>query len=265
MAPEPGGEFGADLRLLVAAAEAAGEIALKAFRGIYESWEKPGQGPVTAVDLEIDRMLRAELMAARPDYGWLSEESRGDTDLTGRERVFILDPIDGTRAFMAGKEGWGPALAVAERGRVIAGAMRLPARAETYAAALGAGATLDGGAIRASARSALRGARTLVASSQLKPELWPGGPPPVARHFRPSLAWRLCLVAAGSFDLMVTLRDAWEWDIAAGSLIATEAGVVVTDREGGPLEFSRHPARAAGVIAAPAPLHRAVLALRRAD
>lgn len=254
-----------ELDLLVEAAEAAGRIALGAFRGDYESWEKPGEGPVTAADLAVDRMLRAELTAARPDYGWLSEESRGALALDGCERIFIVDPIDGTRAFMAGQEGWGTALAVAERGRVIAGVMHLPARGETYAAALGQGATLGGRPIRASARGGLKGARALISSAQMKPELWPGGPPPVARHFRPSLAWRLCLVAAGVFDLMVTLRDAWEWDIAAGSLIATEAGALVTDREGRALEFSRHPARAAGVIAAPEPLHRALMRLRRAD
>ena len=253
----------ADLALLTDAAEAAGEIALKAFGGAYESWEKPGEGPVTAADLAVDAMLRAELTAARPDYGWLSEESTGHAALDGYERIFIVDPIDGTRAFMSGQEGWGTAVAVAERGRVIAGVMRLPVRAETYAAALGGGATVNGRAIRPSRRGGLKGARVLAAKTQLKPELWPGGPPPVAQHFRPSLAWRLCLVAAGVFDAMVTLRDAWEWDIAAGSLIATEAGAVVTDREGGPLGFSRHPARAAGVIAAPERLHAELMRLRR--
>ncbi len=91
------------------------------------------------------------------------------------------------------------------------------------------------------------------------------GAPPVKRHFRPSLAWRLCLVGQGRFDIMVTLRAAYEWDIAAGSLIAAEAGAVVTDGEGGALEFNRHPARAPGVIAAPEALHRALMARRRAD
>lgn len=255
----------AELRLLVEAAEAAGALALGSFGRAYQSWEKPGQGPVTAADLAVDRMLRAELLAARPDYGWLSEESQSDADLDRYERLFIVDPIDGTRAFMAGQDGWGPALAVVERGRLIAGVMHLPARAETYAAAAGGGATLNGAPIRASARGTLKDARALISSAQMKPELWPGGLPPVSRQFRPSLAWRLCLVAAGEFDLMVTLRDAWEWDIAAGTLIATEAGATVTDRDGGPLVFSRHPARAPGVIAAPAPLHRALIALLRAD
>ena len=261
MAPE----WSDDLALLAGAAEAAGAIALGHFRGGVETWEKPGEGPVTEADLAIDRMLRSELGAARPDYGWLSEESEGQPDRASRERVFIVDPIDGTRAFIAGERGWGPALAVAERGRVVAAVMHLPARGEIFAAALGQGATLDGTPIRASGRAMLEGAAALVTASQLKDELWPGGAPPVKRHFRPALAWRLCLVGQGRFDMMVTLRPAYEWDIAAGSLIAAEAGAVVTDGEGGALEFNRHPARAPGVIAAPEALHRALMARRRND
>ena len=252
-----------DLALLVAAAEAAGPIAMGHFRGDFETWDKPGEGPVTEADLAVDAMLRAELGAARPDYGWLSEESEGEPDRADRERVFIVDPIDGTRAFIAGQVGWGIALAVAERGRVVAAAMHLPARRETFAAALGQGATCNGAPISASGRGMLEGAAALVTVTQLKDALWPGGPPPVKRHFRPSLVWRLCLVGQGRFDLMVTLRAAYEWDIAAGSLIAAEAGAVVTDGAGGALAFNRHPARAPGVIAAPPALHRALMARRR--
>jgi myo-inositol-1(or 4)-monophosphatase len=257
-----GREHASDLALLMAAAEAAGHIAMGHFRNDVEVWDKPGQGPVTAADLAIDRMLREELGGARPAYGWLSEESEGKDDRAARERVFIVDPIDGTRAFIGGEQGWGVALAVAERGRVVAAAMHLPARGETFAAALGQGATLNGAPIRASGREELQGASALAAKAQLKPELWPGGAPPVERHFRSSLAWRLCLVAQGRYDLMVTLRAAYEWDIAAGSLIATEAGAAVTDGDGGVLEFNRHPVRAPGVIVAPKPLHQALMERR---
>ncbi len=259
MAPD----WSEDLALLVGAAEASGPIAMGHFKGDYETWDKPGEGPVTEADLSIDRMLRGRLGAARPDYGWLSEESEGEPDRASRERVFIVDPIDGTRAFIAGEQGWGIALAVVERGRVVAAAMHLPARGDTYAAALGHGATLNGATIRASGRVVLEGATALAASAQLKGDLWPGGAPPVERHFRPSLAWRLCLVGQGRFDMMVTLRAAYEWDIAAGSLIATEAGAAVTDGDGAALEFNRHPLRAPGVIAAPDALHRALMARRR--
>jgi myo-inositol-1(or 4)-monophosphatase len=254
-----------DLALLVGAAEAAGKIGLAHFRCEVETWEKPGAGPVTEADLAIDHMLHAELGPARPDYGWLSEESERGHDRDLCERVLIVDPIDGTRAFIAGDQGWGTALAVAERGRVVAAAMHLPVRGETFAAALGQGATLNGAPIRASGRAALEGARALASRATLKPELWPGGVPPVERHFRSSLAWRMCLVAAGQFDLLVTLRDAYEWDIAAGALIAEEAGAVVTDRDGATLVFNRHPAKALGVIAAPEPLHRALMARLRPD
>jgi len=248
-----------DLALLVGTAEAAGRIGLAHFRGKVATWEKPGAGPVTEADLAIDHMLHAELGPARPDYGWLSEESERGHDRDLCERVFIVDPIDGTRAFIAGDQGWGTALAVAERGRVVAAAMHLPVRGETFAAALGRGATLNGAPIRASGRAALEGARALASSAMLKDELWPGGVPPMQRHFRSSLAWRLCLVAEGRFDLLVTLRDAYEWDVAAGCLIAEEAGAVVTDRDGAALTFNCHPAKARGVIAAPEPLNRALM------
>ncbi len=258
MAPDPAD----DLALLVDAAQAAGPLAMARFKTDVETWEKPGEGPVSEADLAVDDMLRKKLRGARPGYGWLSEESAEAEGDPGDDRVFIVDPIDGTRAFLAGEGGWGTALAVAEKGRIVSAVMHLPARGETYAAALGRGASLNGAPIRSSARTALTGATALAASAQLKPGLWPGGPPPVDRHYRPSLAWRMCLVARGRFDLMVTLRPAYEWDIAAGSLIAAEAGATVTDGDGAPLLFNRHPNRATGVIVAPEPLHEALMALR---
>lgn len=253
-----------DLALLGRAARTAGEIALRHFRGPVQVWEKAeGQGPVTEADLAVDAMLREELTAARPSYGWLSEESADDPGRGNAERVFIVDPIDGTRAFIKGETGFSIALAVADGGRVTAAVVHLPARGETYSAALGQGARLDGRPIVASTREQLADANALGASRQFHADFWPGGAPPCNRHFRTSLAWRLCLVAAGRFDLMLTLRDSFEWDIAAGSLIAGEAGAEVTDREGHPFAFNRTNPLQPGVIAAPAALHRQLMALRR--
>ncbi|MGM0586303.1 MAG: inositol monophosphatase family protein, partial [Pseudomonadota bacterium] len=146
-APDP--RDAEDLALLVEAADAAGEIALRHFRSGPESWEKSGGlGPVSEADLEVDRMLRAELLAARPGYGWLSEETADEGERrAGRlaaERIFVADPIDGTRAFLKGEETWGHALAVVQGGEVRAGVMRLPARGVLYVAAKGGGATRDG-------------------------------------------------------------------------------------------------------------------------
>ncbi|MEO0824018.1 MAG: inositol monophosphatase family protein [Pseudomonadota bacterium] len=242
--PAAGQEAAADRDLLVAAAEAAGPIALSHFGRAVDVREKPdGAGPVSEADLAVDRALAERLAAARPAYGWLSEETADGPERLARSRAFIVDPIDGTRAFLAGEKGWALSLAVVEAGRVIAAAVHLPARAETYAAALGAGATLNSAPLQASGRTATEGASLLAARPSLEARHWPGGVPPLARSFRTSLAWRLCLAASGRFDAMLTLRDTWEWDVAAGCLIASEAGLTVSDAAGGAPLFNRAPPR----------------------
>jgi myo-inositol-1(or 4)-monophosphatase len=253
--PEP------DLALLEAAARAAAEIALGFAGQPGEVREKPGgHGPVTEADLAVDRMLRARLLAARPGYGWLSEESEDGPARLAAERVFIVDPIDGTRAFVAGQPAWAHSLAVAEAGRVVAGVVMLPMLGQTYAAVLGAGARLNGAPIRAGTRAALDGARLLATASQLDARFWPGGVPQVERQWRPSLAYRLCLVAEGRADAMLAFRETWEWDVAAGELIAREAGAVVTDAAGAPTIYNRpHPALP-GMIAASPAVHAALVA-----
>lgn len=250
----------ADLALLIDAAREVGEIALRyAARGA-QSWEKPdGQGPVTEADLAVDAALHATLGAARPDYGWLSEERPDDQVRLQHDRVFIVDPIDGTRAFMKGDSAWAHSLAVAEGGRVTAAVVFLPAMDKLYAAARGAGATLDGAPIRASGATALSGAHFLAAKPNYAPENWTGPVPDVVRHYRPSLAYRLSLVAEGRFDAMMTLRPSWEWDIAAGSLIVEEAGATTCDRQGGPLLFNRPQPLLDGVIATSPALQTEIL------
>ncbi len=250
-----------DLALLEEAARAAAAIALKHFGTRPDARVMAGGlGPVTAADIEIDRMLRAELIGARPDYGWLSEESEDAPGRLAVERVFIVDPIDGTRAFIAGERAWAHSLAVAERGRVVAGVVLLPALDRTYLAATGAGATMNGEAIAVSARADLDDARVLANAAQLDPRHWRGDAPRLERHMRPSLAYRLCLAAEGRFDAMLTFRDAWEWDVAAGDLIARESGAVVTDRTGAPAVYNNPHPQVPGLIVAGPALHAAILA-----
>ena len=244
-----------DLALLTEAARAAGEIARGYFEGANKVWDKADGGPVGEADIAVDTYLRETLTAARPGYGWLSEETEDDAARLGTRRLFVVDPIDGTRAFIAGEATWSHSIAVVEDGAVTAGVVYLPIKDRLYAACLGHGATLNDRPITASSVAQAEAARILAARPALDDRHWQGGAPPVHRHFRPSLAYRLSLVGEGRFDGMLTLRDAWEWDIAAGSLIATEAGARVTDRWGEALRFNnRHPVTP-GVIAAAQGLH----------
>jgi myo-inositol-1(or 4)-monophosphatase len=145
----------------------------------------------------------------------------------------------------------------------VAGVVFLPAKSWLYAATADGPATLNGQPIRAGNRSGAEGARALASAVALAPEHWPGGVPDVVRSFRPSLATRMCLVADGSFDATLTPRPAWEWDIAAGTLIAERAGVTVTDHDGAPLRFNCPDPRSPGLIAAGPALHADLMRRRR--
>ena len=249
-----------DRALLIEAARLAGEIATRFWRQSPKTWEKSdGAGPVTEADIAVNDMLRAKLMAARPDYGWLSEESDDCSDRLSRQRVFIIDPIDGTRSFIAGETTWSHSLAVAENGRIVAGAVFLPALNKLYCAHLSGGAFLNDAPVHASGRAELNGATVLSARANLDGAHWRDGPPPVARHFRASLAYRMALVAEGRFDAMLSLRDTWEWDVAAGTLIATEAGARVTDRFGADPTFNNARAMLRGIVAATSAVHEGLV------
>ncbi len=244
----------ADLKLLLEAGEAAGKIAKRYFKATPRAWDKgDGQGPVTEADLEIDQMLKARLLKARPDYGWLSEESEDGTARLGTKRVFIVDPIDGTRAFIAGEKTFSHALAVVENGAVVAAVVHVPMLARTYTATLGGGAWCNGEAIKVSAQAETNGATVLTRKPDLKPEHWLA-PHGLKHNFRPSLAYRLCLVAEGRFDAMLTLRPAWEWDVAAGDLIVREAGGKVCTTAGHSTRYNNPHPQLAGMVAGPAKL-----------
>ncbi|MCC5969462.1 MAG: 3'(2'),5'-bisphosphate nucleotidase CysQ [Pararhodobacter sp.] len=254
-----------DLALLLEAAEGAGAIAARHFASGTRSWDKGGGlGPVTEADLAVNDFLHERLTNARPGYGWMSEESDPLGDLTRLKTsaTFVIDPIDGTRAFIDGQKSFAHALAVVIEGRPVAAVVHLPLLELTYTATVGHGAFLNGTPLQASSRNALTGARVLATRPAFEAQHWPGGVPDVERHFRPSLAWRLALVGEGAFDALITLRDAWDWDIAAAALIATEAGASVSDRQGAELRFNRAEARNAGVLAAPGPLHQILIAAR---
>lgn len=246
-----------DLNLLVGAARRAGDIALGHFKANPKTWDKPdGAGPVTEADLAVDTMLHQSLLSARPDYGWLSEETEDSPARLGAERLFIIDPIDGTRAFIEGNSAWAHSLAIAEHGQVIAAAVYLPVSNRMYTAIRGQGAFLNGTRIHASRQACLDEASVLAARPVLDAWNWQDGTvPPLTREFRSSLAYRMSLVGQGRFDAMLSLRATWEWDIAAGALIVSEAGGIASDRRLAPLRFNNPRPQVNGVLAAGAALH----------
>jgi len=225
-----------DLALLIEAGQKAGGIAASFFGRDPTIWNKDDNaGPVTEADLAANAHLEHVLQAARPDYGWLSEETEDSTKRLQTKRQFVIDPIDGPRAFIDGSKDWAVSLAVVENGTPIAGVVVMPMRGATYAARIGGGATLNGDALSVTQQTDLTQASVLTNKVTMKSEFWQNGDVPgFKRTFRSSLAFRMCLVAQGRFDAMMTLRPTWEWDIAAGAIIVAEAGGTVTNRRGRP-------------------------------
>lgn len=248
-----------DLALLIEAARAAGEVAAGFAAKTARRWDKPGGlGPVTEADIAVNEVLEKVLRGARPGYGWLSEETEDDARRLDAARVFIVDPIDGTRSFIEGSGTWAHSLAVVEDGVAIAGVVYLPMRDKLYAAAAGQGATLNGAALKVSGRTRLTGAAVLAARPGYAPQHWRGAVPEVKRIYRPSLAYRLSVVAEGRADAMFTLRPTWEWDVAAGCAILCEAGAAASDRAGRPLRFNNPHPQVDGIVAANPALHGAI-------
>ncbi|MDO5612502.1 MAG: 3'(2'),5'-bisphosphate nucleotidase CysQ [Paracoccus sp. (in: a-proteobacteria)] len=258
--PEGARDDSADLALLEQAAQAAGQIARRFWGQSPQVWDKGGDaGPVTEADLAVNDHLSSVLRAARPGYGWLSEEDEQEPARLEARQVFIIDPIDGTRAFIDGQKDFAHSLAVATGGQVTAAVVHLPLRGLTYIATAAGPALLNGQPI-APRDHGIEGARILTSRPSMDPQHWRGGQVPgFRREFRSSLAWRLCLAAEGRFDAALSLRPAWEWDIAAGALIAQRAGCAVSDRHGGQMRFNNQGAMVDGLVIAAPRLHGQIM------
>lgn len=224
----------------------------------YRRWEKSPGHPVCEVDLAADAMLRERLTLLDPEAGWLSEETVDDRARLERRRLWVVDPIDGTRDFLRGRTGWAISVALVEDGRPVIGILDAPARAEQWRAELGEGATRNGVPLQASPREELVGARVPTdALPKVDNDL-------VAVAKPNSIALRMAMIAAGEADLLATLRWGAEWDIAAATLIVAEAGGMVTDALGAPLAFNSPNADMFGVLATAPGIHAAAVA-RLAD
>ncbi|MET0940635.1 MAG: 3'(2'),5'-bisphosphate nucleotidase CysQ [Mesorhizobium sp.] len=238
----------ADLALILDAAREAGRIAMRFFKRNPEVWMKGGQSPVSEADYAVDTYLRETLLAARPDYGWLSEETADSPDRLNSRRTFVVDPIDGTRAFLDGRSTWCVSIAVVENGEPVAGVLDCPGKSEIFSATAGNGALRDGDVIRVKPP----GETFVVAGPK---QLVEATPADLRERFTtvpyiPSLAYRIAMVAKGELDATFVKPNAHDWDLAAADLILREAGGQVVDRRGRTLHYAsanpRHGALAAG-------------------
>ncbi len=245
----------ADLALLVDAAREAGSLAMERLGLGVTVQTKPGGSPVSDADLAVDALLNQRLLTARPDYGWLSEETADDPARLEKSRVFVVDPIDGTVAFIKNKPWWAVSVAVVENGRPIAGVVFAPALDELYAAAAGRGATLNGAPLTTSRATTLDDAAVLGDARLLAPPAWPA----MRLASRNSVAYRMALVAAGVFDAAIAPTSKNEWDLAAADLIGAEAGALSTDSLGRRFRYNQPDTRRPSLVCAGPALHSLIL------
>jgi myo-inositol-1(or 4)-monophosphatase len=233
-------DWQSDLGLITDAAREAGKVAMAHFGQSPEVWWKnEGRSPVSAADYAANRILEEILRHARPNYGWLSEETDDDPARLSCETLFVIDPIDGTRAFLAGKDTWCVSVAVVHKGTPVAGILVAPALNEEFTATLDGPARRNGQDITVSTAGIedslkLASAQDMIASfsSVLRPRI------ERVDHV-PSLAYRLALVADGRIDATLVKKSSHDWDLAAADLILTRAGGSITNLEGQALVYNR--------------------------
>ena len=241
--------------LLVGAVREAGAVALKSFRGSIKQWAKGQSSVVCEVDLAVDKLLREWLTGSASGsangFGWLSEETEDDPARLKARAVWIVDPIDGTRSYLAGREDWAVSAALAVDGRPVLAALFAPATAEFFLSVAGEGATLNGAPIDVNFDTDLAGAkasgpkRFLTWLAEMNPQVVPM--PRIG-----SLALRLARVAQGALDIAFAGSNSHDWDLAAADLLVHEAGGALTTVAGQVLTYNR-----------PEPVHGALIATGR--
>jgi myo-inositol-1(or 4)-monophosphatase len=239
----------------------AGAMAAGKFGGAFRHWTKGESSPVTEVDIAVDNFLRERLprLAAA---GWLSEETEDDAARLGASRVWIVDPIDGTRAFVSGRTDWAVSVALVEDGRPVAAALYSPLEDGLYLALAGEGATLDGTPIVVGTNTDLAHARVAGPKRRVD-HLESSGLGIIAEPKIHSLALRLARVAAGRIDVAFAGPNSHDWDIAAADLVVHEAGGQFTTLKGERLSYNRTVPRHVALVATNSARHERVLAITR--
>jgi len=256
-----------ELALIHQAALEAGEIGMGYFRSKNKVWFKQGNSPVSQADKEIDAHLHDRLIAARPGYGWLSEEREDDGRRLEKLRSFVVDPIDGTRGFIDGKPEWCISVALIEGDSPIVGVLHAPAVGRTFLASLGGGFALEGPMPELNSGTDNTRHKPLITGSKKVISLMEEttGKPFSVHPFIPSLAYRLALVATGELDAAVSRPGASEWDVAAADIILHEAGCMLSTPDGERCRYNQKTTGMDGLFAANRIHHGALLDLAKRE
>jgi myo-inositol-1(or 4)-monophosphatase len=247
-----------DSTLLKDTVREAGSLALSLFRTELKNWTKGASSPVSEADIAVNHLLESRLRSAAPEYGWLSEESADDEQRLARRRVWIVDPIDGTRGYLAGREDWCISVALVEDSAPLLGAVFAPASDEFFFAARGQGATRNDVPLQATVGtemdfSRVAGPKPLVERLNLTSG-------DIVLHPRiASLALRLCRVAQGSLDAAFAGGQSHDWDLAAANLIVQEANGTMTALSGDAILYNRREVAHGLLVAAGRDRHASIV------
>lgn len=247
-----------DAALLADTVRDAGELALRMQGTTLREWTKGASSPVSEADIAVNDLIEARLKAARPGYGWLSEESEDDTDRLGKALTWIIDPIDGTRGYLAGRDDWCVSAALIDDAGPLVAAVFAPVTREFFLAQRGEGATLNGDKLQAASGTALNFERI-------------AGPKPLVERLSASrdiklyprigsLALRLCRVADGTLDAAFAGGSSKDWDLAAADLIVREADGRLTELVGNPISYNRRDVTHGTLVAAGRQRHEHIVA-----
>lgn len=230
-------DYRADLALAIDAAQEAGALAMRYFGTTMDVRDKSPNNPVSEADLAVDALLKSKLGTARPDYGWLSEETADDHSRLSAAKVWVVDPIDGTRAFIKAKPHFTICIGLLDQSHPVVGVVFNPATGEMFEASHRGGARLNGVPIVPSATDVIENCAMLGDPGMFKHPAWPIPWPDMDVVSRNSIAYRMCLVAAGHYDGAIALSAKSDWDVAAAAVIVAEAGALATTHEGAAFRY----------------------------
>jgi myo-inositol-1(or 4)-monophosphatase len=244
--------------LLTGTVREAGALSLSLFRTELKNWTKGASSPVSEADIAVNDLIEQRLRSATPDYGWLSEESADDQTRLAKQLVWIVDPIDGTRGYLAGREDWCVSVALVEHASPVLAAVFVPASDEFFFAVRGEGATRNGVPVRATSGTGLDFPRV-------------AGPKPLVERLNRSsaeitlyprigsLALRLCRVAEGRLDAAFAGGQSRDWDLAAANLIVQEANGSMTTLSGDSILYNRREVTHGVLVAAGRDRHAGIV------